>query len=88
MRKPCCDKEGYIKNLLRCNVNTLDINLQNIWGFEVSFGSLIGMSGGPLINKETSEVIGLLSFGLPIDSDIKTQIFAITMDEIKKHIFC
>lgn len=38
------------------------------------------MSGGPLIRN--NEVIGLVSFGFPADSDIKDSVFAIPIDEI------
>jgi len=37
------------------------------------------MSGGPLINKETNELIGLLSPGWPVDPSIKTQTFAVSI---------
>lgn len=79
-----CDKTGYIKNILTLNVNAQDVQLQNTTGYELSFGSQVGMSGGPLINKETNEVIGLLSLGLPMDASIKTQTFAVSIGEVKK----
>ena len=38
------------------------------------------MSGGPLICND--KVIGMMSFGLPADQEIKDAVFAIAMDQI------
>lgn len=81
-----CDKKGYIKRCANFDVNTQDVRLRNIAGFELSFGTKIGMSGGPLIDQQTGEVLGLLSFGLPPDLYVKTQSFAVSIDEIERHI--
>ncbi len=38
------------------------------------------MSGGALVND--NKIIGLMSFGLPADSDFKDVVFAISIGEI------
>jgi len=47
------------------------------------YGGIKGMSGGPLVKKDTGEVIGMMSFGLPFDKKIKENLFAVSIDEIK-----
>lgn len=67
-------------------VSATDIKMTNVKGFETSYGGIIGMSGGPLINKQTDEIIGLMSIGLPADIQVKQSLFAVSIDEIKEKI--
>lgn len=80
------DMKGKIVNQFMCSVAAQDVNLQDIKGYEVSFGSRIGMSGGPLLDAATNKVLGLLSFGLPPDAAEKTKTFAVLIDEIVRRI--
>ena len=80
------DKQGSVLKTLTMSVNASDVNIYNVKGFEVSFGSRIGMSGGPVIRKDTGQVIGMLSIGLPPDSDVRTETFAVSLEEIKKYV--
>ena len=73
---------GHIKSLPIITISANDIKLNNIKGFETSYGGVIGMSGGPLIATETGEIIGLMSIGLPADLKIKKSLFAISLTEI------
>ena len=73
---------GHIKSLPIITISANDIKLNNIKGFETSYGGVIGMSGGPLIATETGEIIGLMSIGLPADLKIKKSLFAISLSEI------
>lgn len=80
------DMKGKIVNRFMCSVTAQDVNLQGIKGYEVSFGSRTGMSGGPLLDARTNNVLGLLSFGLPPDAAEKTKTFVVLIDEILKRI--
>ena len=60
-----------------------NITLNNISVYQTSYGGCVGMSGGPLINTETGEILGIMSFGLPKDSFDKTNLFSISIDEIR-----
>jgi len=81
-----CDEIGHIIRIARFDVNAQDARLKNVAGYELSFGTNVGMSGGPLVDQRTGQALGLLSFGLPPDSYTKTQTFAVAMDEIQRRI--
>lgn len=76
------DYQGSIRRLFALNVNANDIHLRDVPGFEVSFGSRIGMSGGPVIDRSTDVVVGILSIGLPPDELVRTATFAISASAI------
>jgi hypothetical protein len=78
------DMYGFVKRLLTLNINANDIKMHGVRGFELSFGSQVGMSGGPVVDSATSRVLGMLSVGLPPDSVVKTKTFAVSIDEISK----
>jgi hypothetical protein len=78
--------DGYIKSKKIMTVSATDINMINVKGFETSYGGVLGMSGGPLISKQSDEIIGLMSIGLPEDIQIKNSLFAVSIDEIKEKI--
>jgi hypothetical protein len=79
-------QEGVIEEVKDISVNSKDIAVNNKKYLTLSCGGSIGLSGAPLIKKDTGEVIGLMSFGLPEDVSIKTKLFAISIDEIEKEI--
>jgi hypothetical protein len=79
------DRSGILKRS-RLSVATNDVNLVDIDGFELFFQSREGMSGGPVIDDDSGEVVGMLSMGLPRDVPIKTQTFAISMQEIVRRL--
>ena len=81
-----CLKEGYIVAHKALWINAEDITLKGVTGFELSFGTRIGMSGGPIIDVQANEVVGMLSMGLPPDVAVKTRSFAISAAEIRKYI--
>lgn len=74
------DSTGKIVEIKKCTINKNDVKLNNITVVKPSFKGISGMSGGPLIRN--NEIIGLMSFGFPADSDIKDVVFAISIDEI------
>jgi len=86
LRSVASDTEGQIARLVTMTVNANDIKMQNVQGFELSFGSCIGMSGGPVLYKNTNLVVGMLSIGLPPDVSEKTATFAVAAYEIKKRL--
>jgi hypothetical protein len=76
------DISGFIKRSVMLEVNSNDIKMNGVRGFELSFGSQVGMSGGPVVDSDTGKVVAMLSLGLPSDSIVKTQTFAVSIDEI------
>jgi hypothetical protein len=76
------DRRGFLTRSLLMTVSAADVNVTNVHGFELSFGSRVGMSGGPVVDDDSGEIVGMLSFGLPQDAPVKTQTFAISMEEI------
>jgi hypothetical protein len=81
------DRDGQIKRLLTLDVRANDVKMQGVHGFELSFGSRVGMSGGPVVNVDNGEVLGCLSIGLPADFHEKTETFAVAIDEIARRLF-
>ena len=81
----CCSGivEKKVKVVLKPDI---DIQLNGVMGFELSFPSRIGMSGGPVITDKTNKTIGMLSLGLPADCDIKKSTFAVSSIEISRFV--
>ena len=77
---------GFIKSNNNMNIAATDVKMKNVKGFETSYGGVIGMSGGPLINKQTNEIIGIMSIGLPPDIAVKHSLFAVSINELKDKI--
>lgn len=77
---------GVLKSYPSITISAKDIKLNDIKGFETSYGGIIGMSGGPLIASETDEIIGLMSIGLPPDLKEKKTLFAISLIEIMSRV--
>jgi hypothetical protein len=74
--------DGFIRSLKTMSVNAKDIKMNNVRGIETSYGGVLGMSGGPLIRKDTDKIIGLMSIGLPPDIPVKETLFAVSTQEI------
>lgn len=76
-------------SVLDCSVTTItgqDIKLNNIKVIKLSYGRLKGMSGGPLVIQGTTQVVGLMSYGLPPDLPYKHNLFAVSADEIIRRL--
>ena len=76
------DRSGRVSKDLLLSVQANDVHLEKVKGFELSFASRVGMSGGPVIDATSGELIGMLSIGLPPDAPIKKQTFAISIEQI------
>ena len=76
------DGRGSIRLIDRISINSKNVNIRDVEIIETSYPGRIGMSGGPLINNETKEVIGLMSIGLPPDVVEKQTVAAISIFEI------
>ena len=74
------DKVGKILLIRKATIHSADLNIEDKEFIQPSFVANIGMSGGPLISQ--NKVIGLMSFGLPADSVIKKEVYAISINEI------
>lgn len=79
------DNNGYIKDFLKITIQANDVKIVDKYVIITSYLGRIGMSGGPLFNAH-SKVIGLMSFGYPIDVITKDFLGAIWIDEIMKTI--
>lgn len=77
------DRSGYIKRLVTLHVDADDVKIHGVHGFELSFGSRVGMSGGPVVDEASGKVFGVLSLGLPVDRHEKTETFAIAIERIR-----
>lgn len=80
------DRDGYVKRLVTLDVTANDIKMVGVRGFELSFGSRVGMSGGPVVDLASGRVLGMLSIGLPADHNVKTETFAVSIEEIMERI--
>ena len=78
------DLGGHIRRIVRAQVNANDITMTGVTLLELSFGGVVGMSGGPLLRKATNEVIGLMSIGLPPNSHDKDVLYAVSVEEIRR----
>lgn len=74
------DSLGKIVEIKNVTVNANDVKLNDIKVIQPSFKANIGMSGGPLMSN--NKIIGMMSFGLPADKEIKDIVFAISIDKI------
>ena len=76
------DLDGQVKRSVILAVNADDIKMRGVRGFELSIVSQVGMSGGPVLDRSTGRAVGMLSLGLPADSNVKTETFAVSIGEI------
>jgi len=74
------DKVGKILSIKKCTVHSADLEIVDKLFIQPSFVANVGMSGGLLISE--NRLIGLMSFGLPSDSIIKKEVYAISINEI------
>ena len=74
------DKSGLIIDINRVSVSSNDNKINNKLLYKPDFIANMGMSGGPLF--KANQLIGLMSFGLPADSFIKKEVYAISANEI------
>lgn len=74
------DKVGKILSIRKATIHSADLDIEGKEFIQPSFVANVGMSGGPLILH--NRVIGLMSFGLPADSVIKKEVYAISINEI------
>lgn len=78
------DSIGKIAEIKNVTINANDVKLDNIKVIQPSFKAIVGMSGGPLISN--NKIVGMMSFGLPADKEIKDVVFAITIDKIMSRL--
>lgn len=46
----------------------------------------MGNSGGPLLRKDTTEVLGMMSWGLPPNVEKKSEVYAIDRAALLPHV--
>lgn len=80
------DREGYIMARRKETINGLDVRLKSITCLRLDVDTIVGMSGGPVIRQRDGSLCGMMSFGYPIDKDIKTESYAIAIEEIAKRV--
>lgn len=72
--------KGAIELITQISISATDVQLHNIQCLKLSYGSVLGMSGGPTLKN--GKIIGVNSFGFPAGENIKTSTFAISAKEI------
>jgi hypothetical protein len=60
-----------------CTINAMDLSISEKFVFVLETHGTVGLSGGPLIDSETNEVVGLNIAGLPADAHVKTSLISI-----------
>ena len=79
-------QEGTLEEIRNISLNSKDVKINNKKYLTLSCGGNTGLSGAPLLKSDTGEVVGRMSFGLPVDVVIKEKLFAISIDEVEKEI--
>ncbi len=64
LQRSLCDRKGNITGIQNFTVNANDVKIKDVRGFELSFGSRIGMSGGPLLHKNKPASTGICGHNL------------------------
>ena len=77
------ERSGPIENIIPVTIQAEDIQMHNIVTFHLAVGARVGMSGGPTLLH--GRVIGLNSFGLPANQEVKTESYSVSIFEIQKH---
>lgn len=76
------DVTTVIQRMSKYNISSADINLTETSLIVLDCHGVKGNSGGPLLLHNTTELLGMLIFGLPVDSPDKKTVFAISRDEL------
>ena len=79
-------QEGVVEEIKNISLKSNDVVVNDKKYLTLSCGGNTGLSGAPLVKSDTDEVIGLMSFGLPENVTRKTNLFAISIDEVEKEI--
>lgn len=64
---------------LRLNIRANDVTIVDKPGFRLNGASMVGMSGGPVVNSECGSVVAVACAGLPADEVEKTSILAVAL---------
>lgn len=75
------DASGTIREIKPMTIDKNDVKLYEKMIITTSYPGRVGMSGGQLLNRNR-EIIGLMSFGLPVDSQYKDCLGAVWINEI------
>jgi len=80
--------DGFIAEIEEINNLKIgdDIVMKKCECFRLSHGGIVGMSGGPVLDTNNKEVVGLMSFGLPPKDTIKKIIYAVSNNELIKFL--
>ena len=78
--------EGFVESVKVITVNSADIKMECVNVLETSYGGIQGMSGGPLIDRLTNDIIGLMPMGLPQDVQVKQTLFAIAVKHVTEKL--
>jgi hypothetical protein len=82
------DDRGTVDRIVRAEVTAPDVKLSGVNILKMSYGGTRGMSGGPLLIQGTTNVIGMMSFGLPPVINEKQELYAVAAGEILSRIEC
>lgn len=71
------DLRGITPKPTSFTLNSADLNVSDRPGYLMGVAATVGISGGPMLDAENGEVVGMCFFGTPPDQYAKTQIGAI-----------
>jgi len=80
------EQEGNVTNILPRTIRGNDVNLENKIVIELDHTSEEGFSGGPLLQKTSNKVIGMMSFLVPKTQDPHAPVAAIRMCDIMQFL--
>lgn len=75
-------RQGQILQMAKVDLNATDVQLSQADCFHVSAPSMVGMSGGPTLAD--GQVIGVNSFGYPVDAMKKDSTWVISLANFQK----
>jgi hypothetical protein len=80
------DLTGVVLEIRPFNEEIDGITLREVEGILATFNSVRGMSGGPLIDVPTGQIVGMNSFGTAVDHDHRSDCVAISINRIVREL--
>lgn len=79
-------QQGSVRAIKQVTLSSNDVNIQDKTVVIMDYSSRTGFSGGPLVSRHSGKVVGLISFGIPWESDPSKPVAAIRMADINSYI--
>jgi len=75
-------QDGKIEAVMKVDINARDVQIKHKELIMLSYSSEVGFSGGPLLLKNSREVIGMMSLVIPEDINPKRPAMAIKLNDV------